>query len=238
MDGAFRAQALFSQIRGGLVVSCQPDSYDRASDPMNSPVIMAALARAAQLGGAVGIRADGPEDIAAVVAAVNLPVIGLYKADLPGFEVRITPTLAHALRVAQAGAQGIAVDATLRPRPEGLSTADFIRRVRAETGLPVFADVSIIDEGLAAAEAGADALLTTLSGYTPYSPQQNEPDFALIEALAARSGLPVIAEGRINTPEQAARALDCGAWAVTVGSAITRPRWITSRFVQGLKGTA
>ena len=126
-----------------------------------------------------------------------------------------------------------------RPRPEGDSAADFIRRVRAETGLPVFADVSVLDEGFASrAEAGADALLTTLSGYTDYSPQRDEPDFALIEALAARSGLPVIAEGRINTPEMAARALDCGAWAVTVGSAITRPRWITRRFVDGLRGRA
>lgn len=238
MDTDALAKALLDQIRGGLVVSCQPDSYDRAGDPMNAPAIMAALARAAQLGGAVGIRADGPEDIAAVAAAVKLPVIGLFKADLPGFEVRITPTLEHARRVAQAGAQGIAVDATRRPHPEGGSVAEYIRRVRNETGRPVFADVSILDEGLAAAEAGADVLLTTLSGYTAYSPQQDGPDLALIEALAARSGLPVIAEGRINTPELAARALDCGAWAVTVGSAITRPRWITRRFVDELRGRA
>lgn len=238
MDTDALARTLLDQIRGGLVVSCQPDSYDRAGDPMNAPAIMAAMARAAQLGGAVGIRADGPEDIAAVVAAVSLPVIGLFKADLPGFEVRITPTLAHARRVAQAGARAIAVDATRRPRPEGGSAEDFIRRARAETGQPIFADVSILDEGLAAAAAGADALLTTLSGYTDYSPRQDGPDFALIEALAARSGLPVIAEGRINTPELAARALECGAWAVTVGSAITRPRWITQRFVDGLRGRA
>jgi N-acylglucosamine-6-phosphate 2-epimerase len=226
---------LFEQIHGGLIVSCQPDAYDRAGDPMNSPFIMAALARSAEMAGAVGIRADGEDDIAAVCTAVRLPVIGLFKADLPGFDVRITPTLAHARRIAASGAHAIAVDATRRPRPEGPSTAEFIHLVKEATGLPVFADVSIVEEGLEAAQAGADALLTTLSGYTAYSPQREEPDFGLIEALAARAGVPVIAEGRINTPEQAAQALACGAWAVTVGSAITRPRWITRRFVEGLR---
>ena len=97
--------------------SCQPDANDRQSDPMNSPAIMAALAKAAELGGAVGIRADGVADIAAVRAAVRLPIIGIFKADLPGFAVRITPTLEHALRIAAAGADIIALDGTARPRP-------------------------------------------------------------------------------------------------------------------------
>lgn len=228
-------QELFGRIHGGLIVSCQPDAYDRAGDPMNSPFIMAALARSAEMGGAVGIRADGEADIAAVCAAVRLPVIGLYKADLPGYEVRITPTLEHARKVAASGAHGLALDATRRSRPEGFSAGDLIRKVKAETGLPVFADVSILEEGLEAAQAGADALLTTLSGYTSYSPQGEEPDYELIEQLASHSGIPVIAEGRINTPQQAARALSCGAWAVTVGSAITRPRWITRYFVNGIQ---
>jgi len=230
------AKTLLEKLRGGLVVSCQPDSYDRQSDPMNSPVIMAALARAAALGGAVGIRADGVADIAAIHAVLDLPIIGLYKDDLPGFDVRITPTLDHALRIAAAGSTAIALDATLRPRPEGYSAGEFIRLVQRETGLPVFADVSVLDEGLAAAEAGADALLTTLSGYTSYSRHLSQPDYELIRELVKETSLPVIAEGRINTPQQARHAMECGAWAVTVGSAITRPRSITERFAQGLVG--
>lgn len=227
---------LFDKLRGGLIVSCQPDAGDRQNDPMNSPAIMAALARSAELGGAAGIRADGEADIAAIHALVRLPIIGIFKADLPGFEVRITPTLDHALRIAAAGSDAIALDATSRPRPGGFSAAGYIRLVQRETGRPVFADVSILEEGIAAADAGADALLTTLSGYTSYSSQQESPDFQLITALAKATSLPVIAEGRINTPDQARQALECGAWAVAVGSAITRPRRITERFVRGLAG--
>jgi N-acylglucosamine-6-phosphate 2-epimerase len=226
--------ALFAALRGGLVVSCQPEVDDRENDPMNRAEIMAALAAAAWRGGAAGIRADGPAHITAIRAAVPLPIIGIYKYDLPGFAVRITPTLALAQQLAAAGADMIALDATLRPRPEGDTPGGFIRRVSAETGLPVLADVSTYEEGLAAAEAGAAAVATTLSGYTPYSPQLAGPDFELIERLAGALRIPVIAEGRIAAPEQAAQALQCGAWAVTVGSAITRPRTITAGFVKGM----
>ncbi len=195
---------------------------------------MAAMAQAAVEGGAVAIRANGPADIAAIRAAVSLPIIGLYKIDLPGFEVRITPTVSAALELAEAGADVIAVDATKRPHPEELSAAEMIKRVHEATRLPVLADISTLEEGLAAAEAGADLVATTLSGYTAYSPQQDEPDFALIQQLAPalkRKGIPLIAEGRIHTPQQAAQALACGAFAVVVGTAITRPQEITKRFV-------
>lgn len=225
---------ILEQLHHRLIVSCQPDSHDRLHDPMNHPMIMAALAQSAALGGAVGIRADSVADIAAIRKVVTLPIIGILKNDLPGYEVRITPTLEDALLVAKAGADVIAVDGTARPRPEGGSARGFIRMVKEKTGLPVFADISTLEEGIEAAAAGADAVLTTLSGYTEYSPALEGPDYDLIAALAARIKTPVIAEGRINTPEQAARALDCGVWAVTVGSSITRPRMITERFVAGI----
>ena len=228
-------EALLQSLRHGLIVSCQPDANEPATDPLNRPEIMAALAQAAALGGAVGIRADGPAHIAAIRAAVQLPIIGIYKRDLPGVPVRITPAVELALEVARAGADLIAVDATARPHPGGLSAADLIRQVAAATGKPVLADCSTLEEGIAAEAAGAAAVLTTLSGYTASSPQQEEPDFALIQQLVRAVRVPVIAEGRIDTPEQAARALACGAWAVTVGSAITRPRAITERFVRALR---
>lgn len=221
-------------LKGGLIVSCQPDAKDPANDPMNRPEIMAALAKSAVMGGAIAIRADTPGHIAAVRAAVDVPIIGIYKHDLPGFEVRITPTVEDAVAIAQAGADIIAVDGTVRPRPQGRDAADFIQQVMAATGKPVIADISTLSEGIAAAEAGAAAVLTTLSGYTPYSKQQEEPDYELVEQLARLLTVPIIAEGRYNTPAQAARALECGAWAVTIGSAITRPRTITAQFVQGL----
>jgi N-acylglucosamine-6-phosphate 2-epimerase len=223
------------KLRGGHIVSCQPDANDRAGDPMNSPTIMAALARAAILSGAVGIRADGVEDITAIRAAVDAPIIGIYKFDGPGFQVRITPTLEYAIQIAHAGADILAVDATNRPRPNDLSVAEMIAQVKARTGKPVAADISTFEEGMVAAQVGADAILPTLAGYTDYSRHLDGPDFELIERLTKNLRVPVIAEGKIATPEQAARALELGAWAVCVGSAITRPRAITEKFVAEIK---
>lgn len=226
---------LLTRIRGGLIVSCQPEAEARESDPMNSPVIMAALARAAVLGGAVAIRADSPADIAAVRAAVSVPLIGILKRDVPGFAVRITPTLADAERVAAAGADAIALDATARPRPGDLTAADLIGAVKAATRKPVFADVATLEEGVRAAGAGADAVLPTLAGPARDGAADDEPDFELLAALIHAVSVPVIAEGRIATPAQAARALELGAWAVCVGSAITRPRRITASFAATLR---
>lgn len=225
---------LLEKLRGGLIVSCQPDATDRANDPLNAPAIMVALARAAILGGAVGIRADAPADIAAIRAVMDVPIIGIYKFDIPGFQVRITPTVDHAIQIANVGADVIALDATQRPRPNGLSVAEMIAQVKSKTGKLVVADVSTFEEGAHAAEVGADAILPTLAGYTDYSRHLPGPDFELIERLAKNLRVPVIAEGKIATPDQAARALELGAWAVCVGSAITRPRWITEQFARAL----
>lgn len=217
---------VLDRLRGGLIVSCQgaPD------EPMHGSAVMAAFARAAAQGGARGIRANGPEDIRAIRQVVDLPILGLYKQQHPGCDVYITPTIAAAREVAEAGADVIAVDATDRPRPDGSGARDFIARVKAELGMPVLADVSTLDEGVAAAEAGADAVATTLSGYTPYSPKLSGPDFELLAALAARCPVPVILEGRVWEPAEVREAFARGAWAVVVGTAITRPQDITRRF--------
>jgi len=195
---------------------------------------MAAMARAAETGGAVAIRANGPEDIAAIKNAVSIPVIGIYKDDIPGYNVRITPTLEHAKRIAEAGADLIAIDATARPRPGSESASEFIKQVSKTIGRPVVADISNLCEGLAAAKAGADVVATTLSGYTYNSQIHEEPDYNLIRDLASVVEIPLIAEGRIATPAQAERAITQGAYAVVVGGAITRPQWITRRFVDHL----
>ena len=218
-------------LKGGLIVSCQA----QPGSPLRDVAIMVAMARAAQLGGAVGLRVNGPEDIAAIHAAVPLPMIGIYKQDLDGFDVRITPTLEAARDLVQAGADILAIDATDRPHPNGRTSAQLIQLCKAEFHVPIMADVSTLPEGIAAAEAGADIVATTLSGYTPYSRQLETPDFELIAELAASVSVPIITEGRIATPEDARRALDLGAFAVVVGTAITRPEWITQRFVEGMK---
>ena len=226
--------ALKHHLHKGLIVSCQA----LPGEPLFGAGMMAGMARAAVSAGAVAIRANGPEDIAAIRAEVQVPIIGIYKADLPGFEVRITPTIEHALQVAEAGADMIALDATLRPHPKS-DVDELIEQIQCRTGLPVLADISTLKEGLTAAACGAEFVGTTLSGYTSYSPDLPGPDFALLSDLVAAlgpKGIPVIAEGRIATPEQAARALALGAHAVVVGSAITRPQWITARFMDAING--
>jgi N-acylglucosamine-6-phosphate 2-epimerase len=223
---------ILRRLHGGLVVSCQAPP----GDPLHGPVFMAAMARAAVLGGAVGIRANGPADIQAVRRAVDVPVVGLWKDGAEG--VYITPTVRHARAVADAGAQIVAIDATSRSRPDRSTVPEVIEGLRRTHRCLVMADVSTLDEGVAAVGAGADLVATTLSGYTPYSPQQPGPDLQLVAALAARVDVPVVAEGRIGTPQQARAALDAGAWTVVVGGAITRPQLITARFVAALRAGA
>ncbi|MBV9851575.1 MAG: N-acetylmannosamine-6-phosphate 2-epimerase [Armatimonadetes bacterium] len=222
---------LLTHLRGGLIVSCQALPHE----PLFGGDIMARLARAAEEGGAVGIRANSPADIAAIRAATPLPLIGLWKVDVPGSDVYITPRVADALAVAEAGADIIAVDATARPRPEGGDAAGFLQAVREATGRPVLADISTEEEALAAQEAGAEFVSTTMSGYTPYSSQQPGPDLDLVRRLAPILRVPLIAEGRIATPDEARAALDAGAFAVVVGGAITRPQQITARFAEALR---
>jgi N-acylglucosamine-6-phosphate 2-epimerase len=219
-----------NQVAGGLIVSCQA----LPGEPLFGAEIMARLALAAQAGGGRAIRANTPVDIRAIRSVVDLPVIGLYKEEIAGFPVYITPTLDHARQVAEAGAHIIAIDATDRPRPQPGSLADFIAAIHATTGCPVLADVSTVAEGIAAVAAGADLLSTTLSGYTAYSPQQAVPDLVLVGQLAAQLTTPVLAEGRYRRPEEVGQALALGALAVVVGGAITRPQEITRWFVSQL----
>lgn len=220
-------------LKGGLIVSCQAPE----GTPLHGSSIMAAMARAAEIGGAVGIRADGPSDIRAIKQAVNLPVIGINKIGRSDSEPYITPTVEAAREIVQAGADIVALDATLRPRLTGLTAAELISQVKA-LGVPVMADISTFEEGVAAAAAGADIVATTMSGYTPYSPKMEGPDFALVEALIKAVKCPVITEGRVWTPEEARRALRLGAHAVVVGTAITRPHVVTERFVKGMSVTS
>lgn len=223
---------LIARLRGGLIVSCQagPDSalYDS--------IFIAALAREAERGGAVGLRINGPHNVAAVHRATSLPIIGINKQDIPGYEVYITPTFESAREVVKAGADLVAVDGTPRPRPGGLTLTELIAQIHAELGVPVMADISTAEEGRQAAEAGADLIATTLAGYTPYSrpPQPHQPDLELIRELAATVSVPIVAEGRITTPEQAVAVLEAGAYALVVGTAITAPAAITRRFVEAL----
>jgi len=213
---------------------------------MRDSRIMAQLAAAVVAGGAVAVRAQGLADIAAIVRTVPVPVIGLWKdGDDPVF---ITPTLKHALAVVQAGAHIVALDGTRRPRPDGRTLAETVARLRVATdeSLLVMADCGSLDDALAAQDAGVDLLGTTLAGYTGERATTDGPDLDLLAEIVADCTLPVMVEGRVNTPAQVATALAGGAFSVCVGTAITHPTTITSRFVAAIpakkrrnpKGTA
>lgn len=220
--------SILEQLEGGLVVSCQAKN----KSPFRHPAIMAAMAKAAEMSGAVGIRANGYDDIRAIREAIKLPIIGILKKYSPDYEVYITPTFADAKLVASAGADIIAVDATPRKRPNGETLKDLIDRIHNELKLPVMADCAIEEEGLRAAELGADIVATTMSGYTDYSKHtlNKGPDMPLVQALVEKAGVPIIAEGRFHEPEEVAAALELGAFAVVVGTALTAPDWRMKQF--------
>lgn len=221
------------KLKHGLIVSCQADP----GDPLYGVDHMVAMARAAMVGGAAGIRANYPQDVRGIKEAIPLPLIGIYKKRYPDSEVYITPTMDEVRQIAAAGADIIAVQMTAQARPDGLTNAEFVTAIRRELpDLPIMADISTLDEGLAAAALGVDLVSTTMSGYTPYSPQLEGPDFGLIRELKARLSTPVIAEGRIRSPEECRAAVEAGAYAVVVGTAITRPQTVTAWFVEGIRG--
>lgn len=215
-----------------VVVSCQA----QRDSPLYGPGPMALMAQAAAAGGAAGIRANGPADVAAISAVVDLPILGINKTgDRDG--VYITPTFDSAAAVVRAGATAVALDGTARPRPDGGSLADLVARIHDELGVPVMADVDSVDAGRFARAAGADLVGTTLSGYTgdPGSAGADGPDLALVKALAGELDCPIVAEGRFWTREEVIAGFDAGAHTVVVGTAVTNPTAITRRLVEAAR---
>lgn len=217
---------LLANLQGGLIVSCQAP----AGSPLDDPYIISALALTAEQHGAVAVRIKRPAQIAATRVRVSVPIIGLDKVDFADSPVYITPTFAIAQRLAESGADIIALDATRRPRPHGETLEALIARVNTELHTPVLADVATLNEGLYAAGCGAALVATTLCGYTAESKGVSLPAFDLLEKLATRLDVPVICEGGVATPEEVRRAFACGAFAVVVGTAITGIGALVERF--------
>jgi putative N-acetylmannosamine-6-phosphate epimerase len=221
------AQSTFALLKGKLIVSCQADP----GDPMDHLDTIARMATSVLRGGAGGLRAEGAACVTAFRAITDLPIIGMVKTKDPNGEVYITPTFAGATLVSEAGSEIVALDCTRRRLTEAEPWPQLILRIHSELGRLVLADVASVEDGLAAQEAGADAVATTLYGYTAETAGIRTFSWPLLEALVDRLQVPVIAEGHINRPDEVRMALAKGAHAVLVGSAITRPETITARFV-------
>ena len=209
--------SVIETLRHGLIVSCQAP----VDSPLHEPVVIAAIAQSALNQEAVGVRIDTPAHISAVRQKVKAPIIGLWKQQLPGYEVYITPQFHHAAALAQAGADIIAIDGTLRNRPGNETVASLISLIHNELGKPVMADVDTIEAARAAEEAGADLVATTLYGYTAQTQHLSPPGEDLLTQMVEQLNIFTICEGGISSPQMARRALDLGAYAVVVGTAIT-----------------
>jgi N-acetylmannosamine-6-phosphate 2-epimerase/N-acetylmannosamine kinase len=219
-----------NSLRGRLIVSCQADPHDAFYGRMDL------FAQAAVAGGAAGIRANGPDDVRAIRDAVSVPIVGIQKRLMPDGKVLITPAFEDAQALVNAGATAVALDCTKRGRAMG--ALDRLRRIKIELGVPVLADIATIEEALQAAGAGADFVLSTLRGYTEDTAAVDRFDPAFIRELVLAVRVPVIAEGRVDTPQAALEAMRAGAFAVVVGSAITRPHQVTSAFADAVEHAA
>lgn len=223
-----------TQMKGKLIVSCQalPD------EPLHSSFIMGRMALAAKEGGACGIRANTKEDIREIQSQVDLPVIGIVKRDYEDSSVYITPTEKEVNELMEVQPEIIAVDATARLRPGGLSLADFFSSMKEKYPNQLWmADCSTVEEALYADSLGFDFIGTTMVGYTPQSKglRIEADDFMILRQIISKSEHPVIAEGNIDTPEKAKRVVELGAFCVVVGSIITRPQLITRAFAKALE---
>lgn len=232
-------QQIIESLKDGLIVSCQAVP----SEPHYMPGITTMFAECAKWAGAAGLRVNSPEDIRAIKAKVDLPVIGIWKIDRNIKDVYLTPNLEAAKAVWEAGAEIIAVQATNHYRDDGKLAYETIREVKRE--IPealVFADVATAQDARVAAEYGADFVAPTLYGYTKagYFDKvniQDAPDFILLRDIVDAvkgTGSRVIMEGKVSTPEIAVQCLYMGAYAVVVGNAITRPHITARRFVRTL----
>lgn len=217
-------------VKSKLIVSCQA----LEDEPLHSSYIMGRMAVAVEEGGASGIRANSKEDIIEIKKNTNLPVVGIVKRDYEDSDIYITATMKEIDELAESKCEMIALDATCRKRHNDEKLSDFVQNIRAKyPNVLLMADISTIEEAIEAGELGFDCVSTTLMGYTKESEGHNiaDDDFARLKEILKIVKIPVIAEGRVDTPEKAKRCQELGVYSMVVGSAITRPQLITKAFV-------
>lgn len=219
------------RLKGELIVSCQALEHE----PLHSSFIMGRMALAAVEGGAKGIRAQSVEDINEIAKVCELPIIGIIKRNYEDSEMYITASMKEVEELLTTRCEIIALDATDRKRPNGESTASLVQRIH-EAGRYAMADCSTFEECKMAEEVGFDIVSTTLCGYTGYGDDLDGPNFPLLKRCVEELNVPVIAEGKINTPEDLRNVYEkCNVYSAVVGSAITRPQLITKKFYDEMR---
>lgn len=227
-------KTILDATKGSIIVSCQA----LPGEPLycEEKSLMTYMAIAAKEAGSKCIRTSSIRDVAAIKEATGLPVIGLVKKVYEGYDGYITPTMKEIDDLVAVESDIVALDCTNRKRGDGLTSVEFIKSIKDKyPDIVLMADISTLEEGIAAMEAGVNIVGTTLSGYTPYSPKVDGPDFKLAEGLVKSLSIPVIAEGKIHSPEEAKEMLTKGVHAIVVGGAITRPLEIAERFYRAIQ---
>ena len=232
-------EEFISCVKGGLIVSCQA----LPGEPLYRPEggIMPLMAKAAEEAGAKGIRCNGVKDITGIKKTVKLPVIGIIKKNYDGFEAYITPSMDEVDQLVAVGCEVIAIDCTSLSRPRNLTASEYIRAIKKKYPHQLLmADCASFEDAYNAAAAGVDFVGTTMNGYVGGDTASvlDGPNYRLAEKIASSISVPLIAEGRIHRPEDAAEMLKLGALAVVVGGAITRPKEIAERFVHAINDSA
>ncbi|MBQ6546164.1 MAG: N-acetylmannosamine-6-phosphate 2-epimerase [Lachnospiraceae bacterium] len=227
-------EALLKQIYHRLIVSCQALEHEPLYRPEGG--IMPLMAKAAQMSGAAGIRCNTVRDIKQIKEAVDLPIFGIIKKQYPPCPMHITVTMDEIDALHETGVDVIAYQGTSAIRPDGKTSAEFTAAIKEKyPDQLIMADIATIEEALACEAAGADFVSTTMRGYTPETKGIDDVDFDFIKELAQKmTTAKVLVEGHVHYPEQAVRAMECGAYAVVVGGAITRPAEITARFTKAI----
>lgn len=217
-----------------IIVSCQA----LPSEPLycEEMSLMPFMAKAAQMAGCKCIRTSSVRDVEEIKKVTGLPVIGLIKRTYEGYDSYITPTMREIDELVAAESDIVALDCTLRNRGDGTTVSEFLVQIRDKyPDIALMADISTYEEGINAWKCGVNMVGTTMSGYTPYSPKADGPDYELVSRLVKDVDIPVIAEGKVHYPDQAKKMLEIGAHAVVVGGAITRPLEIAQRFYKAIE---
>ena len=150
-------------------------------------------------------------------------------------DVYITPTMKEIDALAATGVEIIALDATDRPRPNGLDLDTLFKEARAKYPNQLFmADCSCYEDCKHAAEIGFDLVGTTLCGYTAKTKGTAIPNYDLLSRITTELNVPVIAEGGVWERGQLQKVFSYPVHAAVIGTAITRPRDITRRFVEAI----
>ena len=221
---------VIQSLHKGLIVSCQA----LEGEPLyrEEGGVMVLMAKAGIEAGAVGIRAQGVVDIQQIKAAFDVPVIGIIKKNYEGYTSYITTTMTEVDALVAIKSDIIALDATEQERADGSTLNEFVQAIK--TKYPeqlLMADIATLEEGLNAAALGFDLIGTTMNGYTAKTREDRSPNFELMRQLVEQTGVPIIAEGKLHSPEDLKGAYDAGVYTAVIGGAITRPYEIAKRFM-------